>query len=188
MMKRSNVSGLISLLCALLLASCASGGLSPPGSGEAPAIASEAARDTDPLRGDFDPITPGEAADTDRLGATVRWGGGIDRVVFQDGRSCFTMRAARLTPSGRPDWTRESNNERFVACRAGFYDALRFAPFREVTFVGRIDGHTQLDGERVATIEARVVYLFSDCLDIDAATDPQCAYGPVEPGAPPGEP
>ncbi|KWS06761.1 Starvation lipoprotein Slp [Lysobacter capsici AZ78] len=181
-----DVRGLVSVVCALGLASCASGGPSPSHTDAvAPITASWVA---DPLRGDFDPITPGEAADTDRLGATVRWGGGIDRVVFQDGRSCFTMRAARLTPSGRPDWTRESNNERFVACRAGFYDALRFAPFREVTFVGRIDGHTQLDGERVATIEARVVYLFSDCLDIDAATDPQCAYGPVEPGAPPGDP
>lgn len=187
MWNRSNRRGLVSLACALLLASCASGGPPSPGAAPAPATRSGAPA-SDPLRGDFDPITPGEAAETDRLGATVRWGGGIERVVFQDGRSCFTMRAARLTPGGQPDWTRASNNERFVACRAGFYDALRFAPFREVTFVGRIDGHTQLDGERVATIEARVVYLFSDCLDIDAATDPQCAYGPVEPGAPPSEP
>jgi|GEM_PF-906679 len=185
MWNRSNRRGLVSLACALLLASCASGGPSSPGAAPAPAPRSGAPA-TDPLRGDFDPITPGEAARADRLGATVRWGGGIERVTFEDGRSCFTMRAARLAPSGRPDWGRESNNERFIACRAGFYDALRFAPFREVTFVGRIDGHTQLDGERVATIEAQVVYLFSDCLD--TATDPQCAYGPVEPGAAPSEP
>lgn len=186
MLDRPNLRGLVSLACALLLASCVSGGPSAPGA--APTVAGSSARATDPLRGDFDPITPGEAADADRLGAIVRWGGGIERVSYQDGRSCFVMRAGRLRPDGLPDWSRDSNNERFVACRAGFYDALRFAPFREVTFVGRIDGHAQLDGERVATIEARVVYLFSDCLDIDADTDPQCAYGPVEPGAPPSEP
>lgn len=180
-----DVRGLVSMVCVLGLASCASGGPSPSHT-DAVAPIPPASRVADPLRGDFDPITPGEAARIDRQGAIVRWGGGIERVTFEDGRSCFTMRAARLSPGGRPDWGLESNGERFVACRAGFYDARRFAPFREVSFVGRIDGHAQLDGERVARIEARVVYLFSDCLD--TATDPQCAYGPVEPAAAPSEP
>lgn len=177
---RAYSRGLWALIAVTLLVACASGGPSPG----APAGASPAAtaRATDPLSGDFAAITPGEAAQGNHDGAWVRWGGGIEWVDVVQGRTCFVMRVARLSPDGLPVWTNQPTGERFVACRPGTYDTRRFTPYREVTFVGRIDGEQRLSGERVARIQASVVYLWSDCLATD--TSPHCLSGPVEPVEP----
>ena len=131
-------------LSALLLAACAT----QPG----------------PLQGDYNPITPRQAAATDSTGATVRWGGRIVSVEPKSNRTCFEMISADLGSSGRPYWGSAHTGGRFLACRTGFYDPAVFERNREVTFIGRLDGYEnrrigQYD-YRFPRVEADVVYLW----------------------------
>ncbi|HEY5781384.1 MAG TPA: Slp family lipoprotein [Lysobacter sp.] len=129
---------------ALLLAACATG--------------------PEPLQGDFNPITPREAAAADSTGATVRWGGRIVHVEPMSNRTCFEMISGQLDGSGRPYWGSDDTGGRFLACRTGFYDPAVFERNREVTFIGRLGGYEnrrigQYD-YRFPRVEADVVYLW----------------------------
>jgi outer membrane lipoprotein len=118
----------------------------------------------EPLQGDFNPITPRDAAATDSTGATVRWGGRIVSVEPMSNRTCFEMVSTHLGSSGRPYWGSDDTGGRFLACRTGFYDPAVFERNREVTFIGRLDGYEnrrigQYD-YRFPRVEADVVYLW----------------------------
>ncbi|MBF6023601.1 Slp family lipoprotein [Lysobacter niastensis] len=118
----------------------------------------------EPLQGEYNPITPREAAATDSTGATVRWGGRIVSVEPLSNRTCFEMISGSLTSSARPYWGSDDTGGRFLACRTGFYDPAVFERNREVTFIGRIDGYEnrrigQYD-YRFPRVEADVVYLW----------------------------
>src|SRR3546814_17743973 len=65
-----------------------------------------------PLQGQFNPITPRDAADHDSTGATVRWGGRIVQVEPQTNRTCFEMISTRLDGSGRPYWASDDVGDR----------------------------------------------------------------------------
>jgi outer membrane lipoprotein len=117
-----------------------------------------------PLQGNFNEITPQQAATTDSTGAVVRWGGRIVGVEPQPNRTCFEMMSTRLSANGRPYWAADDVGGRFIACRTGFYDPALFEKNREVTFTGRIGGY---DNRRIAgydyrfpRVDAEVIYLW----------------------------
>ncbi len=117
-----------------------------------------------PLQGEFNPITPRDAAVGDSTGTSVRWGGRIVDVEPQANRTCFEMVSTYLGDSARPYWGSDDTGGRFIACRTGFYDPAVFEKNREVTFVGRIAGYEnrrigQYD-YRFPRVEADVVYLW----------------------------
>ena len=117
-----------------------------------------------PLRGQYTPITPHEAAARDSTGAVVRWGGRVVAVEPKPNQTCFEMIATRLDASGRPYRASDEVGGRFIACRTGFYDPALFEKNREVTFAGRIDGYEtrKIGGYdyRLPRVAADVVYLW----------------------------
>ena len=129
-----------------------------------------------PLQGQFNPITPREAADHDSTGAMVRWGGRVVQVEPQPNRTCFEMISTRLNSYGRPYWASDDIGGRFIACRTGFYDPALFEKNREVTFTGRIDGYdTRKVGGydyRFPHVDADVVYLWPVRREVDVITRP----------------
>ena len=94
-----------------------------------------------PLQGQFDPLTPNQAAAGESTGAAVRWGGRIIRTEPRPDRTCFEVMSIKLNADGRPYTASDDTYGRFVACRSGFYDPALFEPNREVTFTGRIEGY-----------------------------------------------
>ena len=117
-----------------------------------------------PLQGEFQALTPHEAAAGDHSGAAVRWGGRIIRTEPRPDRTCFEVISTRLNADGRPYWASDDTWGRFIACRTGFYDPAVFERNREVTFTGRIDGYeTRRIGQydyRLPRVAADVVYLW----------------------------
>ena len=73
----------------------------------------------------------------------------------------------RRAPPSTPD----ESAGRFLACRSGFYDPAIFAPDREVTVTGRIDGYeTRRIGEydyRYPRVAADVIYLWPERREVD---------------------
>ncbi len=143
-------------LATLLLAACASG--------------------PQPLQGEFNPITPRDAAASDSTSASVRWGGRIVRTEPLADRTCFEVISTRLGSSGRPYWASDDTGGRFIACRTGFYDPAVFEPNREVTFTGRVDGYeNRRVGEydyKFPRLAADVVYLWPIREQVDVITRP----------------
>ena len=137
-----------------------------------------------PLQGEFNPITPREAAELDSTGAPVRWGGRIVQVEPKENRTCFEIISTRLTANGRPYWAEDDTGGRFIACRAGFYDPAVFEPGRDVTFIGRIDGYQSTKiGDYdypLPKIAADVVYLWPVQREVEVV--PAYPYGPWGPG------
>jgi outer membrane lipoprotein len=130
-----------------------------------------------PLQGDYAPITPHAAMESDGTGTTVRWGGRIVQVEPRANETCFEMISTRLTATGRPYWATDDTNGRFIACRAGFYDPAVFEVNREVTFTGSVSGYeTRRIGEydyRFPKIAADVVYLWPQREPVNIITRPE---------------
>jgi outer membrane lipoprotein len=125
-----------------------------------------------PLQGAYTPVTPRDAAAGAQAGANVRWGGSIVETTPGPNNTCFQLVGRPLTASGRPSGdSPDATDGRFIACRAGFYDPAVFAPGREVTFIGRIDGvETARIGEydyKLPKIAADVVYLWPERRDVE---------------------
>ena len=78
--------------------------------------------------GEFQALTPHEAAAGDHSGAAVRWGGRIIRTEPRPDRTCFEVISTRLNADGRPYWASDDTWGRFIACRTGFYDPALFQP------------------------------------------------------------
>lgn len=118
-----------------------------------------------PLQGQFPGTTPRDAVVGTQPGAQVRWGGRIVKTEPGADATCFQVISTPLDGTGRPKGDApDATDGRFVACRAGFYDPAIFAPGREVTFVGKIEGVSSTRiGEydyRLPKIDADVVYLW----------------------------
>ena len=130
----------------------------------------------EPLQGEFMPISPREAAEADRTGAVVRWGGRVVDVEPGENRTCFVMISTQLNVYARPYWATDDVGGRFIACRTGFYDPAVFQTNREVTFTGRIGGYeTRQIGEydyRLPRLDADVVYLWPVRERVDVITRP----------------
>jgi outer membrane lipoprotein len=129
-----------------------------------------------PLQGEFNEITPRDAAAADATGSMVRWGGRIIGVEPHENRTCFEVMATGLSDYGRPYWATDDVGGRFIACRTGFYDPALFERNREVTFTGRIDGYeNRRIGDydyRFPRVEADVVYLWPMREYVDVVTRP----------------
>ena len=119
-----------------------------------------------PLRGDYAPLTPHDAAEVDASGSVVRWGGRIVQVEPRADSTCFEMVSTRLDHFGRPYWADSDTGGRFIACRSGFYDPAVFEVNREVTFTGRLAGHESRNiggySYRFPLLDADVVYLWPE--------------------------
>ncbi len=94
-----------------------------------------------PLQGEFAQISPYDALLVPSTGAMVRWGGRIIRTEPLPNRTCFEVLSTRLDPYGRPYWAGDDVGNRFIACRAGFYDPALFQPDRDITFAGRLESY-----------------------------------------------
>lgn len=142
----------------------------------ATALLAACASQPQPLQGEYAQISPRDAADTDRTGAMVRWGGRIVQVEPQPNRTCFEMISTRLNVYARPYWATDDTAGRFIACRNGFYDPAIFEKNREVTFTGRIAAYEnrQIGGYsyRFPRVEADVVYLWPVRERVDVVTRP----------------
>lgn len=140
------------------------------------ALLAACATQPQPLQGDYNPITPRDAAASDATGASVRWGGRIVGVEPQENRTCFEMISTHLGSSGRPYWGSDDTGGRFLACRTGFYDPAVFERNREVTFVGRVSGYEnrRIGGYdyRFPKVEADVVYLWPQVETVDVMSYP----------------
>lgn len=129
-----------------------------------------------PLRGEYAPLTPRQAAETDATGRTVRWGGRIVQVEPRADSTCFEMVSSQLDANGRPQWRDDDTGGRFIACRTGFYDPAVFEVNREVTFTGRLSGHESRGiggySYRFPLLDADVVYLWPELERVRVVTRP----------------
>ena len=131
----------------------------------APLVLVACASQPAPLQGSFDTLGAHDAVIGNHSGASVRWGGRIIRTEPRPDRTCFEVVSSRLDANGRPYWTGDATWGRFIACRTGYYDPALFAPNREVTFTGRIEGYEdrRVGGGHVykfPRVSADVVYLW----------------------------
>lgn len=117
-----------------------------------------------PLRGEFSPLVPAQAAASGQVGDLIRWGGRIIAVTPTPQETCFEILGRELSNKARPVLKADQSQGRFLACRAGFYDPAIFTTERDVTITGRITGfETRQIGEyeyRYPQIAAEVIYLW----------------------------
>lgn len=117
-----------------------------------------------PLRGEFAPVAPAQAAGTGQAGDWVRWGGRIIAVEPSPQQTCFEILGRDLSGSARPVHDADQSQGRFIACRNGFYDPAIFTTERDVTVTGRIVEFEQRQiGEfeyRYPRVAAEVIYLW----------------------------
>jgi outer membrane lipoprotein len=134
-----------------------------------------------PLQGQYAAMEPAQAVEQQSIGAAVRWGGRIVEVRTEKLRSCFEIVGAPLDASGRPRRVDRSSG-RFLACRSGFYEPQVFAPGRELTISGRIDGYeTRPVGDydyRYPRVAADVVYLWPERREYEYEMRPYFGFGP----------
>ncbi|MEO8160050.1 MAG: Slp family lipoprotein [Arenimonas sp.] len=133
-----------------------------------------------PLQGQFANVQPEQAAARGEPGDVVRWGGRIVNVSTEKLNSCFEIVGAPLDSGGRPRKV-DNSTGRFIACRSGFYEPQVFAPGRELTVSGRIDGfETRKVGEydyHYPRVAAEVVYLWPERQDRDLRVRPVFSFG-----------
>jgi outer membrane lipoprotein len=91
------------------------------------------------LAGTFPPVTVRDAQAAPRAGERVRWGGEIVTATPAKDETCFEVVSRPLDAQACPRDTDETLG-RFLACAAGFYDPAVWAPGRDVTVVGAIEG------------------------------------------------
>lgn len=130
------------------------------------ALAAGCATAPKPLRGEFAALAPEQASAAQATGDTVRWGGRIVSVTPDEQATCFEILGRDLGDTARPTRAADVSNGRFLACRSGFYDPAIFAPERDVTVTGRIEGYELRPiGEyeyRYPKIAADVIYLWPE--------------------------
>jgi outer membrane lipoprotein len=97
------------------------------------------ARPPTALRGEFADTNVAQAAAGAGAGQQVRWGGELVSTTPRGDETCFEVVERPLDRAARPRSSDESSG-RFVACSAGLYDPALWAPGRQVTIVGRLDG------------------------------------------------
>ncbi|MCW5890318.1 MAG: Slp family lipoprotein [bacterium] len=126
-------------------------------------VALACARPPAALRGDYPRTTVAEAVADAGGRREVRWGGELVATTPTGDRTCFEVVERPLDRAARPRGTDETSG-RFLACAAGFYDPALWAPGREMTVVGRLDG-TQTGAVGGATyrfprVDAEAVHLW----------------------------
>jgi outer membrane lipoprotein len=136
-----------------------------------------------PLKGQFSPVTPRDAAANGGQAATVRWGGEIINVDPRADQTCFEILARQLDDTARPV-SRDPSSGRFLACRTGFYDPEEFKQGRDITIVGQLNGSERAKvGDFDYTyprVAADLVYLWPERSYYGHSPyyDPWYGYGP----------
>jgi len=118
-----------------------------------------------PLRGEFSTMPPSAAIGSSE---TVRWGGRVIEVLSTSDESCVEVVGLPLDHSARP-LDVDDEIGRFRACKPGFLDPAIFAPGREITVTGRVEGEvTRQLGEytyRMPRVLADSVLLWPERVD-----------------------
>jgi outer membrane lipoprotein len=123
------------------------------------------------LAGTFPRLRVADAQQAGHVGERIRWGGRIVTATPERNRTCFEVVGYDLDRRARP---REGDDTqgRFVACAAGFFDPEVYAPKREVTVVGTLEGTAPGKvGEYeypFPHVAADAVYLWPERLPVDA--------------------
>ena len=104
-----------------------------------PLVLVACARPPTQLAGQFERVTVAEAQAQPREGVAVRWGGLVNSARPGREQTCFEIVGFPLDASARPVVSDESTG-RFLACAPGFYEPAVYAPGREVTVVGALNG------------------------------------------------
>jgi outer membrane lipoprotein len=133
------------------------------------------------LAGDYQPITPQQAATQNATGQRVRWGGEIIKVEPKPDATCFEVLSRELYPDARPD-RRDASGGRFIACKQGFFDPAVYTKGRDVTIVGSVTGTEQhAVGDfnyTFARVDANEIFMWPK----RNAADSYPYYGPYGPG------
>jgi outer membrane lipoprotein len=120
-----------------------------------------------PLQGQFSALSPLQSSESAASGERVRWGGEIVSVDTRPDRTCFELLGKPLLDTARPRRSDDSAG-RFYACRSGFYDPALFAPGRELTVTGVVEGFDERPiGEyryRYPRVAVDVLYLWPERL------------------------
>jgi len=94
-----------------------------------------------PLSGEFAGIKPADVANNPAVtGRQVRWGGSILKTYSDNGRSCMEILGQSLDEDLAKPVDPDLSVGRFVACKDNFLDPAVFAPGRQVTVTGHIEG------------------------------------------------
>ena len=104
-----------------------------------PLLAACAPRIPPTLQGTFPELTVAQAQTQNISGERVRWGGEIASTTPQNDQTCVEVVSKPLDRRTRPALSDESSG-RFISCEPGFEDPTIYAPGREVTVVGTLDG------------------------------------------------
>ena len=119
-----------------------------------------------PLQGTYTEISAANAQQDDAAGSRIRWGGKIIETEPGPRETCFFILSRPLDAQARPRQEEDGNaaQNRFVACRSGFYDPDVFVHGRELTIVGTVHGTvTRKIGDydyAYPRVDADVVYLW----------------------------
>lgn len=118
------------------------------------------------LKGDFATITPQQAALSQSVAVSpVRWGGTILSSSNTPEQSCFEILSRPLDYNARPLAT-DSEQGRFLACKAGFIDPALFKPGRDVTIIGAVTGVEERKVDdfnyRYPKLQAQTLYLWPE--------------------------
>ncbi len=150
-----------------------------------PLLAACAARVPPTLQGTFPELTVAQAQTQGTSGERVRWGGEIVSTTPQNNETCVEVVSKPLDRQARPIPTDETSG-RFLACAPGFYDPAIYAPGREVTAVGTLEGPTSAKvGEYDYTFpkeRAETIYLWPKREPRDVAYYPAGGWGWGYPG------
>lgn len=136
-----------------------------------------------PLQGTFTNVSPRDmTAGVQIVAQQVRWGGSIVETTPHADSTCMQLISRSLNASARPSNDNpDATGGRFVACHAGFYDPVVFAPGREVTVVGTLAGTTTTTiGEydyKLPKVNASVIYLWPEVKEAHVVY-PYPYYGP----------
>ena len=128
------------------------------------AVVSGCVRPPTTLRGDYPPLTVGDAQRQAGVGERVRWGGELVGTTPDAGHTCFEVVSKALDRQARPQFGDDNSTGRFVACANGFYDPAIYASGRDVTVVGTVEpvepGKVGGADYSFAKVQAQTVYLW----------------------------
>lgn len=92
----------------------------------------------EPLRGEFEPVSPWVTAEQQRSGIPVRWGGNVVNVETGEELTCIEVVSRPLTHESRPTFDDVSDG-RFIGCNEGFVDPEIVRVGRDVTMTGWVE-------------------------------------------------
>lgn len=145
-----------------------------------PVLAACAPRIPPPLLGTFPELTVAQAQVQGVTGERVRWGGEIVSTTPQNNETCIEVVSKPLDGRARPIPSDDTSG-RFIACAPGFYDPAIYAPGREITAVGTLEGTSSAkvgDFEySFPKVRAETLYLWPKRPPLEAGYYPYGYYG-----------